>query len=37
MVFVMVDDLKLRANRLALLYEVRECFRLYCDFSKIVV
>lgn len=36
-VFVMVDDEKIRLNRLSLLYELRECFRLYGDFSKIVV
>ncbi|MDI6850339.1 MAG: glycine--tRNA ligase subunit beta [bacterium] len=36
-VFVMVDDEKVRNNRLALLYELRECFRHYGDFSKIVV
>ena len=36
-VFVMVDDEKIRNNRLSLLYELRECFRHYGDFSKIVV
>jgi len=36
-VFVMVDDEKIRNNRLALLQELRECFRYYGDFSKIVV
>lgn len=36
-VFVMVDDEKIRNNRLALLYELRDCFRHYGDFSKIVV
>ncbi|MEO0199386.1 MAG: glycine--tRNA ligase subunit beta [candidate division WOR-3 bacterium] len=36
-VFVMVEDEKLRNNRLALLLELRECFRHYGDFSKIVI
>lgn len=36
-VFVMVENEKLRNNRLALLRELRECFRHYGDFSKIVI
>ncbi len=36
-VFVMVDDETIKNNRLALLYQVRELFRLYGDFSRIVV
>jgi len=36
-VFVMVEDEKVRNNRLSLLFKVREVFRLYGDFSKIVI
>ncbi|MGB9824948.1 MAG: glycine--tRNA ligase subunit beta [Candidatus Hydrothermia bacterium] len=36
-VFVMVDEERIRNNRLALLWELRECFRHYGDFSKIIV
>ncbi len=36
-VFVMVDDPKLRLNRLALLNFVRTIFKLYGDFSKIAM
>ncbi len=36
-VFVMVDDEKLKKNRLSLLNYIRELFKLYGDFSKLVV
>ncbi len=36
-VFVMSEDEKLRNNRLGLLYYVRELFKLYGDFSRLVV
>ncbi len=36
-VFVMVDDEKLRLNRLALLNMVRSIFKLYGDFSRIAM
>jgi glycyl-tRNA synthetase beta chain len=36
-VFVMTEDRKVRENRLSLLREVQSLFRLYGDFSKIVI
>ncbi len=36
-VFVMTEDEKLRKNRLSLLHYVRELFKLYGDFSRLVV
>jgi len=36
-VFVMVEDRRIRRNRLSLLHYIRSIFRYYADFSKIVV
>lgn len=36
-VFVMTEDIEIRENRLSLLKEVQSLFKLYGDFSKIVV
>jgi len=35
-VLVMVDDNRIRLNRLALLQQIKELFQLLADFSKIV-
>ena len=35
-VLVMVDDDRIRLNRLALLQQIKELFQLFADFSKVV-